>query len=142
MPPLNTEAVRFLSLRPVSNGPQQCRIVIRMDVSRNVAKTVASRSANWTTSIIRTTATSSSSTFSHSALLFNNRGFATIPSNVRCGRPNLISSNTGYKFINKTLCRRGLKTNSSTEATSQSTQVSHCEILTGFDYRLMHCTGK
>ncbi|OBT59470.1 hypothetical protein VE04_00279 [Pseudogymnoascus sp. 24MN13] len=94
-----------------------------MDVSRNVAKTVASRSANWTTRIIRTTATSSS-TFSHSAPLFNNRGITTLPSNVRHGRHNLISSNTGYTFINKTFCRRGLQTNSSPKATSQSTQLA------------------
>ncbi|KFX90272.1 hypothetical protein V490_06528 [Pseudogymnoascus sp. VKM F-3557] len=121
VPPLNTEAVRFLSLRPVSNGPQQCRLAIRMDVSRNVTKTVASRSANWTTSIIRTTGTTPS-TFSHSAPLFNNRGISTLPSNVRRGRHNLIPSNAAYKLINTTFCRRGLQTNASTEGTSQSTQ--------------------
>ncbi|KFZ18490.1 hypothetical protein V502_04084 [Pseudogymnoascus sp. VKM F-4520 (FW-2644)] len=97
-----------------------------MDVSRNVAKTVASRSANWTASIIRTTATSSS-TFYHSAPLLNNRGISTQPSNARHGRHNLIPSNTGYKFINSTSCRRGLQTNSSTKATSQNTQLAQEE---------------
>ncbi|OBT67593.1 hypothetical protein VE03_03744 [Pseudogymnoascus sp. 23342-1-I1] len=94
-----------------------------MDVSRHVAKTVASRSANWTASIIRTTATSTS-TYSHSTASFNNRGIATLPSNVRHGRHNLISSNTGYLSINKSFCRRGLQNNSSTKETSQSTQLA------------------
>lgn len=139
VPPLNTEAIRFLSLRPVSNGPQQCRIAIRMDVSRNVTKTVASRSANWTASIIRTTGTTSP-TFSHSAQLFNNRGISTLPSNVRRCRHNLISSNAGYKVINTTFCRRGLQTNASTEGTPQGTQVSHYNILISLHYRLTHCS--
>lgn len=108
-----------------------------MDVSRHVAKTVASRSANWTASIIRTTATSRS-TLSHSALPFNNRGIATLPSNVRHGRHNLIHSNTGYIFINKSFCHRGLQTSSSTKERSQSSHVSHREIPIDFDYQLMH----
>lgn len=137
MPPLNTEARRLLSLRPVSNGPQQCRIIIRMDVSRHVAKTVASRSANWTASIIRTTATSRS-TLSHSALPFNDRGIATLPSNFRHGRHNSTHSNTGYLFTNKSFCHRGLQTNLSTKERSQSTHVSHREIPIDFDNQLMH----